>query len=304
MGFEPDKKSLFTKEMFDKAVSDMGTSYGKKSLPTGLFEGAFTGATYTDSDGNRKSLSQEGFLRMGRIHNFVQITKASPDNDYVRIAEIDSSGSSTYREFLLKEEKYIAATSSYSDMLWYKLISAAETVPTMVSPETGIVERMATALELVKDKRKGRVAILVDTDVYNDLNIETGGGYDAFKYWKVNSLGHSTFCGVPVLQAPCPGTGDIYVIDSATTIAFIEDCQLQDKTIRMALSVAEDSVVVSADPNAHIVSKSFDEDTNDWCIDCWTCGYSHWAFEEEEADEKLKAHAENDKARIFYRRES
>jgi hypothetical protein len=204
----------------------------------------------------------------------------------------------------MRDEKFTGDGARFADMLLFKLIAEAAPSPALVSPETGIIEMMTTALELLRDRggRTEKSAIVVDSPTYNDLVIETGGGNESEKYWSVDREKGSRFMGLPILEAPTGGNGDIYIVNPADVTAFVKDGELaSDSTIRIGLGASPDMVVVSADPNGHEVSLHFDEDTNDWCIDCWTCGYSHWAADEEEAKQRLDNHADSE-ARMFYRK--
>ena len=313
---DPNKSNFLTEEMLNKAIAEVGGIYNMKkkdkkrmilspSERENLFNGAFTGATEV-VNGERKPITSRSFLGRGRISHFISLNEAHHGANAVSIPVMAKDGLET--DFMsidikIKDEKFIGDTSNYADMLMYKLISEASPTPTLVSPDTGVIERMTTALELLHTRGRGieKSAILVDTETYNALVTETDGYHDG-KYWSLDKDRGFQFMGMPVIEAPCAGTGDVYIINQTDTVAFVRDGQVGfDQSVRIGLGTAPDSIVVSADPNAHIVSKNFDEDTNDWCVDCWTCGYSHWAGTEDEAIDKLENHSTKD-IRLFYRK--
>jgi len=299
--WEDDEKPLFSKEMLNKTKYDY------------LFKGAFTETTTVIED-KRVPITADLFVNSGRISHFINLHTASHGVNAISVPvhqpDFTNDLDTDYDDFKtidikMQNYKFIANTPNYADMMLYKLISEASPTPTLVSPETSVIGLMTTALELLRDSGRSldNSAALLDTNTYNSLVTETEGYHDG-NYWSVKENVGFQFMGVPVIESPCAGTGDIYIINPTDTMAFIKDAPIESgNTIRIGVGTAPDSIVVSADPSAHVVSKHFDESTNDWCVDCWTCGYSSWANTEEEASDKLDKHADKN-ARIFYRENS
>lgn len=254
--------------------------------------------------------THEKVVKSGRLHNFMTVSTVSSDQIYVAVPH--PFHPDTYSEVTVKlAERPVLQTPNFVDMEIFKAMKADKGAkPIFAHPESTIVERLATALEehMARFPLKEKVAIVLDTDTFNDLNIETGGGNESSQYWKPSGQrGVNLFLGVPVIEAPTSGDGSIYVISPTTHAMYVAKGTvihpgLSKPKYKSAVAASSDAVVVSHDPNAHVVSKHFDEDTGDWCIDCWTCGYSHFAWEEEEADELLKTH-DGKSTNVFYRRE-
>lgn len=250
-----------------------------------------------------KRPNNELAIRSGRLHSFMTVLPVHPDQDSVAIPH-DFARDSLEEVVVPFNSAAILSTPNYVDMELFKAMrDYPHNKPYLAHPDHTLVERMATALEKYRERfpLKDSVALVMDTETYNDLMVEANG-VEAAQYWSPSKqTGVGLFLGIPVISAPTTGDGGIHVVSPATHYVYVKDEQVTSTNkYKYAYAASSDAVVVKHDPDAHVVSKNFDEETGDWCVDCWTCGYSHYAWEEEDADELLKTH-DSVNTSIFYR---
>jgi len=198
----------------------------------------------------------------------------------------------------IKDVSINGLTSNAADTAMYKILRDSNTyTPHIMSPDTTVTERMVEAVNLMKLRGldHDKSILVMDGEALSDFHLTLGMNDEP-----------KSFMGIPIMAVPQSSNGDIFLVNPKTAFIYAVDTAASTSTfgsdrIRAGGGFFPDAVVVSCDPSAHIISKHFDEDTNDWCVDCWTCGYSSWAGTEEEADEKLNTHAGKD-IRLFYKR--
>jgi hypothetical protein len=329
LGFGPeDNKPLF--EPFidpDKPDSDFkaaGTPFLTEEALRKATEGVFNSAynkgskkTYMHPDDYRaatqeiftpKPVSSVDFLNTARLSKYLTINTVEHGCNALLVPFL-AKPTPTYEDAVLnevfteisvkvKDVKIHGLTSNAADVAIYKILRDSNTyTPHIMSPDTTVTERMVEAVNLMKLRGldHDKSILVMDGEALSDFHLTLGMNDEP-----------KSFMGIPIMAVPQSSNGDIFLVNPKTAFIYAVDTAASTSTfgsdtIRAGGGFFPDAVMVSCDPSAHTISKHFDEDTNDWCVDCWTCGYSSWAGTEEEADEKLNTHAGKD-IRLFYKR--
>jgi len=248
------------------------------------------------------TLSTAQFLNRGRLAQYLTINAANPQSDVLFVPFLAKPISGNLIPAV--EDSKIAVklltipvesfTERAADEAIFTMLKRCEDYePHVMSPETTVVEKLSEAINLTKLKGlwHEKTAILTDYSTYDKFILEAD----------ISNPNPNTFMGVPIVVDARLGNGDIYIINPKTAFVYAADEVVGPKSIKAGAGLFPDSVVVTSDPTAHVVSKHFDNETNDWCIDCWTCGYSSWAATEEEASERLINHSDKD-TKLYYRK--
>ena len=106
--------------------------------------------------------------------------------------------------------------------------------------------------------------------------------------------GCTTYAGIPIIPSPNIPTGDMYLMSKDTSfLAFRPQAVMTDGRALLGAGLSPESIVYKASKDCHTVWYEYSEDSNDYCIECDTCGYSYWAGDEDAAVERLEEHTDS-----------
>jgi len=104
----------------------------------------------------------------------------------------------------------------------------------------------------------------------------------------------TSYAGIPIIPSRFIKDGDMYVVSKDTNILAFKDEDIKTEgRILAGSALTDDALIYKATDDCHTVWYEFSDETNDFCIECETCGYSYWAGNESDAIERLNDHTED-----------
>ena len=104
----------------------------------------------------------------------------------------------------------------------------------------------------------------------------------------------TSYAGIPIIPSRFIKDGDLYIMNKDTNFLAFKDQDIKTEgRILAGVGFAPDALVYKAAEDCHTVWYAFSDETNDFCIECETCGYSYWAASEDDAIDRLNAHTED-----------
>ena len=104
----------------------------------------------------------------------------------------------------------------------------------------------------------------------------------------------TSYAGIPIIPSRFINSGDMYIMSKDTNFLAFKDVDIKTEgRILAGAGFTPDALIYEAVEDCHTVWYEFSDETNDFCIECETCGYSYWAASEDDAIERLNAHTED-----------
>lgn len=153
------------------------------------------------------------------------------------------------------------------------------------------VQAVHTALRDAANRKLTNYALILSDESAEALNSSEDAVKDAVDYSANDSM---RYAGIPLITSPLIKPGEMYIINKETSLIGYRDMVVRvGNQVGVGASFTPDALAYGAADGCHFVHYEFSDETNDFCLDCDTCGYSYWAGTEEECVERLHAHTED-----------
>lgn len=104
----------------------------------------------------------------------------------------------------------------------------------------------------------------------------------------------TTYAGIQLFTSDTIPDDTMFLIDKSSAFVGYLDAEIREtKAVKLGAALAPHSIAYKMVDDCHDTQYVFTEETNDYCLDCSTCGYSYWAGTEAEAIERLTEHTED-----------
>lgn len=294
----------------DELLTEPGRVWGDPNGPKGQYAKEIVpSSTPFPTDGTMfKSLRSE---RVGSLEDFVNNSWFSNFANVIAVDRTDKmvvdipvlNRNNTFSEFTFPIGGYRldfkGTVQERVDLLLLQLFrKSVDPATKLPLPEDfSHIEAAHTAIRDASTRKMHNFALITSDEAGRALNKFEDSVKDVVNY----SAGDTKmYAGIPIFSSKHVPAGEMYVINRETACIGYRDMVLREgEQVGVGAAFTPDVLAYGAAEGCHFVTYDFSDETNDFCIDCETCGYSYWAGTEQEAVERLHEHTEE---KVYMRR--